>query len=391
MHPRLADAFVSVLSPGTSLRAWRAMGVADRNAPMYQALRAHYGRVIIVSDDTAGDGAGVLGEGIEVFGVGGDAEHLVHAAHGLARTLTPGSHVVVKTDELSAGVRAVEFACVLEHAGVRRSLIARGGHLWSRFAAHERGADSREARDAAVCEGSLLHEADLVIATTRSMSLDLAWRYQLPGDSLREVPNYVLTELGGTGLDDREKGLILSAGELTPRKRFDILVRAVALLPEAVRHTSRVVIVGDGPERANLESLARELGVKMEFAHAMPHAELLALMRRACIYACSSEFEGHPRCVLEAMHSGAAVIVADSPGLATVVQNGVTGLKVINGPEPFAHSIGALLDDDDWRLLLGNAANRAVGAEFSFERVLTLEVEAHAAAIGRSLQRRKAA
>lgn len=84
-----------------------------------------------------------------------------------------------------------------------------------------------------------MHEADLVIATTRSMSLDLAWRYQLPGDSLREVPNYVLTELGGTGLDDREKGLILSAGELTPRKRFDILVRAVALLPEAVRATSR--------------------------------------------------------------------------------------------------------------------------------------------------------
>lgn len=391
MATRLADAFVSILSPGVSLRAWRSIGVADRNAPMYQALRAHYGRVIVVSDDTPGDGVGVLGDGIEVLGVGGDAEHLARAANTLAQELAGTSGAVIKTDELSAGVRAVEVACTLDSAAVPRALIARGGHLWSRFAAHERGADSREARDAAACEGALLHEAQLVIATTRSMGLDMAWRYQLPASVIREVPNYVLTDVGGPGLDERERGLILSAGELIPRKRFDILVRAVALLPETVRETVHVMIVGDGPERANLESLAAELKVKVEFAHAMPHAELLALMRRVCIYACSSEFEGHPRCVLEAMHCGASVIVADSPGLSTVVQNGVTGLKVANEPEPFAHSIGALMDDDDWRILLGNAANRAATIEVSFDRVIQLELAAHADAISRSKQARKAA
>jgi SAM-dependent methyltransferase len=85
--------------------------------------------------------------------------------------------------------------------------------------------------------------------------------------------------------------------------------------------------------------------------------------------------------VLEAMASGAAVVVANSPGLGRVVQHGLTGLVMPPEPEAFSRAFGGLMHDAAWRDALGTAARQSVSEQFGLERVLDLEIQAHRAAL----------
>ena len=75
----------------------------------------------------------------------------------------------------------------------------------------------------------------------------------------------------------------------------------------------------------------------------------------------ASALEGHPKTVIEAMALGAAVVVADAPGLGEVVTHGVTGLRVEAQPGPIADAIGFLLDEP-WREQMGHGAGAVAGA-----------------------------
>jgi glycosyltransferase involved in cell wall biosynthesis len=91
----------------------------------------------------------------------------------------------------------------------------------------------------------------------------------------------------------------------------------------------------------------------------------------------ASELEGHPKTVLEAMSAGAAVIVANSPGLGDVVMHGATGLRVSLDSEAFSRAISEMLNDADWRDALGAGAARMVHATLGLSAIAPKEIEAH--------------
>lgn len=397
MSQYLADALVVVFTAGVSLRDWVASGLLPREWPLYERLRPEYSRIILVThggpdDLTVGQYWKELTEGVssnppEVICNASNEDPVVYTGllpRLVAERLGGAQSVVVKTNQMQGGDVAARITQHLRTQGFIAGLIARGGYLWSRFVASEHGAHSTQAADAAATEGELCRASDVIIGTTQQMLDDLAWRYSLDPARMHLVPNYVLATHEPVPAAAREPGRVLYAGQLVHRKRVDVLIEAIAQVKAGGQENAVLEIIGDGPEEKNLKELAARLNAPVEFRNRISHGELIARMSRCSIYAQASELEGHPKTVLEAMATGAAVIVADSPGLAEVVQIGATGLRVASDAASFAHAIGQLLNDEDWRDNLGFAAARTARQSYALENVIDLERRAHEAAIARA-------
>ncbi len=143
---------------------------------------------------------------------------------------------------------------------------------------------------------------------------------------------------------------ILAAGRFEPKKGLDVLVRACGILaredtallrkPDVAGQSPathqnmrgvRCIIVGDGPERARLESLVARERAPVELRGWMRHDELMSLMSRAAAVAVPSvedrfgDRDGIPNLVLEAMAVGVPVVATDAGGVGEVVKDGETG------------------------------------------------------------------
>lgn len=393
---RVADALVLVFTAGVSLREWERTGMLEREWALYRRLAPSYGRLVLVTygvDD--GPVAAGLGPGVTLVCNSGGLEAVAYSAS-LAKRVgdaTEGAgSVLVKTNQMEGGDAAVRIARHLRATGQRVGLVARGGYPWSRFVAWEQGPDSSAALEAGAREGELCRAAGVVVGTTETMVSDLAWRHGLAMGRMRVVPNYVLTpacdesarEQDRAGLSGKDGQTVLFAGRLTAQKRVGLLIEAMARLPEDLRAGTTLGIIGEGPQEAELRELARTLGVRAKFEGRIPHAALLERLGRCTVYAQVSSHEGHPKTVLEAMSAGAAVLVSDGPGLGEVVEPGQTGVRVAGHADVIAAELAVLLRDPGLRGRLGRVARREVRKRLSLDRVIDLELGAHAAALERA-------
>jgi len=377
----IADALVLTALDGLSLRRWRDWGMIERDWAIHATLGERYGRIVVVSYGDGRDHEVAEGLGSTVSCICNE-EGLKRAAFvagvpaRVAESLGGCSSVLVRTDQMAGGDAALGIARRLRGDGLRVGLVARGGYPRSRFAAWEFGAGSSQAAQAAAAEGRLCRNADVVVGTTRSMIDDLCWRHGIEADRTRLVPNYVLDSRAPVEASGREAGLILFAGRLEGQKRLELLIDAVGQLPADLRARVRLAIIGEGSRQSALRARAGRAGIDATFEGRLPHADLIERMERCAIYAQASGYEGHPKAVLEAMGTGAALLVADAPGLRDVVQDGVTGLVAPGEPEALARALERLLRDPDLRARLGGAASKHVRKKLALERIAELEADA---------------
>jgi glycosyltransferase involved in cell wall biosynthesis len=158
------------------------------------------------------------------------------------------------------------------------------------------------------------------------------------------------------------------AGRLTAQKSLDRALEAVALADGV-----RLVIAGDGPDRASLEVRARELGIadRVSFLGALPRERIVELFHAADAAILSSSWENFPHTVVEALAVGTPVLAMESGGVSEVVQNGVNGLVVAAGDTAaLADAVRRYFADAALREGLRSRAAHSV-AEFSQERVFT--------------------
>ena len=151
----------------------------------------------------------------------------------------------------------------------------------------------------------------------------------------------------------------LSVGRLIPRKGFDTLIYATALLRSRANLAFEVEIVGDGPERRALESLCEELDLTsiVRFAGTVPYEELSRRYAAADAYVLASHAEGMPLVVLEAMATGLPVIATDVQGMDELVEDGGNGRRFAVGAETeLARHMEELLIDVERRRLMGEAS-----------------------------------
>lgn len=124
----------------------------------------------------------------------------------------------------------------------------------------------------------------------------------------------------------------ISVGRLAEVKNYPMLLRAFArLLRENPR--CRLQLVGDGLQRAALESLARELGIAGQVSFPGFQVEVGPLLARADVFVLSSRYEGISIALLEAMRAGLPAIATRVGGMAETILDGETGVLVPDDDE----------------------------------------------------------
>jgi glycosyltransferase involved in cell wall biosynthesis len=153
---------------------------------------------------------------------------------------------------------------------------------------------------------------------------------------------------------------VLSVGRLDSLKRTELLVRAAAHMTG----TSRVVVVGEGPNGAGLRALARSLGVadRIDFRGFLDDASVKDLYARAGAVFYAPWDEDYGLVTLEAFHSRKPVVTTtDSGGPLEFVRNGETGLVVPPEPAAIGEALSRLLGDKTQARRLGERGFEAVG------------------------------
>ena len=155
-----------------------------------------------------------------------------------------------------------------------------------------------------------------------------------------------------------DEAVILSVGRLSYEKGHADLVRAAAVLSKMPgAPASRVVIVGDGPEREALAKLAMELGVRDHVSLAGFQRDTKPYYALATVVSVPSHSEGSPNVVLEAMAAGLPIASNRVGGVPEILEEGVTGLMVEpRNPDAMAKALFRLLSDAELRTRLGSAA-----------------------------------
>ncbi len=380
----IADALVLTMTRGVSLADWHRLGLIEREWALYRRLLADYPRIVLVSPGGPGDE--------EIAREHCPEATLVCNAQGLSTSawerqapeLVAGclegcGRVLVKTNQMEGGRLAIAIVRALREAGTDAALLARGGYCWSRFVAQREGPDSSAARAAAREEHALCAHASLIVCTSEQMADDLAWRYAIPRDRFRIVPNFVMDDAGESAV--RDPASVLYAGQLVRRKRVDLLIDAVA----RVEGECTLTIVGEGPEESALRDRCRRAGVEARFLVRLPHASLRDLMRRSAIYAHASVLEGHPKTVIEAMHAGCCVVAVDAPGTREVIEHERTGLLCPPRADALGEAMGRMLEDHAARERIAREGRAWVQREYCLDRIVELEREAHRDAFERGV------
>jgi glycosyltransferase involved in cell wall biosynthesis len=176
------------------------------------------------------------------------------------------------------------------------------------------------------------------------------------------VYNGVDTELFSPAPETQPTASILCIGNLIPIKGQELLLRAFA----AVRRQFPKLeceLIGDGPERAHLEALARTLEIAncVYFRGRQSRTEVATAMARCTLFALPSRYEGLGCVYLEAMASGKPVIACMGQGIEEIIEHGRNGWLTEPDDLPaLVESLTQLLGNDDMRSRIGQEARRTV-------------------------------
>lgn len=226
----------------------------------------------------------------------------------------------------------------------------------------------------------LYPHADRITAVSEGVRDELVARLRLPRESISVVHNPILDAGMETlaaepvlhpwfGHDLVAKPpVILTAGRMVAEKDHATLLRAFAEV--AQESEVRLMILGEGALRGELEALADRLGIRDRVAFPGFDPNPFKYMARCSLFALSSRFEGLPGVLIQAMACGAPVVSTDCPsGPSEIIENGKNGILVPVGDSlALSGALLALLTDDERRRDLGERGRRSV-QRFHVDRI----------------------
>ena len=192
------------------------------------------------------------------------------------------------------------------------------------------------------------------------------------GGDFRVIANGIDVDrwVGAQPTDLGEGSKLLFVGRLDARKGFPVAIAAFERLA-AERDGLRLIVVGDGPERAAVDALPTMLRARVTMLGTVPNVELPPIHAACDLYlGPSTGGESFGIVLVEAMAAGLPVVASDTPGYDEVVTDGVDGLLVPpSDPVALAGAAGRLLDDPELASRLA-AAGRARTLAFAWPTVI---------------------
>ena len=337
-------------------------------------------RLLLYTDSPViGGGEGVardllasLGPSFETAVVGPFAEVVAHIASGRTGTETRVLPAVTGRTELSA-IRA-QAALIAE---LRPDVVHINQHLWS---GQYGVVASALARVPCICvvhgvlPCSSRSQRYLSMAVTRlarahvgvsgSVAASIVRELHVPAAHVRTIRNGISVVAESVEPQQIAARTVAGVGRLAWEKGFDLLIEALSEVPDC-----RLVLVGDGADRHNLEKLAARLGVsdRVEFRGWV--SESWTRLLRPQVVAVPSRAEALSLVALEAMRAGLPIVATRVGGIPEVVIDSVTGVIVEPGnSSALAAGLRRVLDDASLAAAMGAAGRIRVREHFSLER-----------------------
>jgi len=230
---------------------------------------------------------------------------------------------------------------------------------------------------------------------TEEVSQYLSTQVGIPTRRLTVLPNGVDTDAFAPGAPDPgliadlglEGGRVVgTVGRLDPLKDQATLLKAFAVVRSALPD-AKLVIVGDGPLRSELEELAVQIGVQGAVRFVGTRGDVADILRAFDVFVLSSTHEGLPLALLEAMSTGLPVVATAVGGVPRVVEHTASGFLCPPGDvDALAGLVVQLLKDSRLRAAVGQNARARVEAGFSVHSM----VEAYRGVYEAALRRRRA-
>jgi len=198
----------------------------------------------------------------------------------------------------------------------------------------------------------LLKRADCVVAQSTDTA-DNARRYYRPERSIEIIPLGIVPSAvdpvprSRLGLENRF--VMVTVGRLVARKNLDDLLHVLA---QRAEERDLLIVIGDGPKRAEWEALAKSLGLesRVRFEGRVDEERKQQLLAASDAFVSTSEHEGFGLVFLEAMDRGLPVVAYDRGGQRDFLSDGVTGgLVPLRDRNAFAAAIGRLHLDTAYR------------------------------------------
>lgn len=188
------------------------------------------------------------------------------------------------------------------------------------------------------------------------------YRAALPDVSTRIVCIPNCSPAPGVQPSTGDSRTVVAAGRLIPVKRYERLVDAFAKVV-AARPDWRLRLYGRGPRKTQLSDRVQELGLNNHVRLMGAVSPIEPEWAKGAIAAVASDFESFGMTILEAMHCGVPVVATDCPyGPGEIIRHGENGLltPLDGGADALADALIRLIDDDEERRRLGEAAQRRV-------------------------------
>ena len=273
------------------------------------------------------------------------------------------------------GRRPLVVKLVADEAYERERRAGRFAGTLEEFQAERRGLRLRFLR--ATRTAALRRARCIVVPSAYLRQIAIGWgldpsRVDVVPNPAPEVPEHpTRDEARATlGIDGFALGV---AGRLTAQKALGDTLEALARVPDVA-----LLVLGDGPERAELERRAGELGLadRVRFLGAGTRDDVIALFRAVDAALLTSAWENLPHTLLEALATGTPVIATAVGGIPEVVRDGENGLLVPpRDIAAIASAIDRLVHDDALRASLAAAAAPSV-EELAEPRILRRIVQA---------------
>ena len=202
-------------------------------------------------------------------------------------------------------------------------------------------------------------KADKILTVSKSIARVLEEDFNVKSEKIKTIYNPVILEeikdkcqkeIKHPFFEDERAQIIISVGRLVEVKRFDRLLRTFSLVREK-KDRVYLIILGEGELRKELENLSLELRVDKWTDFVGFQSNPYAWIHKADVLVLSSDFEGFPNVILEAMACGTPVISTDCPsGPNEIIVNGKNGILVPTEDEKaLAEATLKLLTNDNLR------------------------------------------
>lgn len=328
------------------------------------------GHIAIVLHDLRGGGAeramlrvarGLVAAGrrVELVLIKGEGQYLKDIPIGVTLRVLDCARVSRAIPALADYFRQTRPKAILSaltHMNLAVVAAARLSGISARLVLSERNQISSKAREAATLWQRALYRsvpmayrgADRIVAVSNGVAQDLARFGRLPSSKISVIHNPVFDDdiellaqasANHPWFEPSGPPIILAAGRLHKQKGFDVLLEAFATARAEI--DCRLVIVGEGKERASLLATAERLGLAYDIDLPGFVENPFALMARAGAFVLSSRWEGFPNALVEAMACGAPVIATACPsGPDEILDDGRYGKLVpVDDPQTLANAL----------------------------------------------------